>query len=147
MIARTLAAIALSAAICLPAAAQYDDSANINAAYQAGKASGVTPQTIGEKWTCSAFWFVWSEFVETEFGEGMRAKLDPALAKPVALNTAAHWERAATADLGMAQLDPEIEAYIDGQVSKAWMMGEGIAMGEDYAFADILGSCAMPAGE
>lgn len=140
------AAILLGSAV-LPAAAQYDDSANINAAYERGRDSGVTPVTVGEAWSCAAFWFVWSEFVEEEFGEAMRAKLDPALAKPAALNAAAHWERTATAELGMAQLDPETETYIDQQMGIAWMMGEGIAMGEDYDFADILGSCAVPAPE
>jgi len=141
---RLLAAAILMGSAALPAAAQYDDSANINAAYQAGKASGVTPQTIGETWSCAAFWFVWSEFVEDEFGEAMRAKLDPALAKPAALKAAAHWESVATEALGMAKLEPEIETYINQQVGIAWMMGEGIAMGDDYDFADILGSCAVP---
>ncbi|MFN4102108.1 MAG: hypothetical protein ACK4GT_20290, partial [Pararhodobacter sp.] len=131
----------------LPAAAQYDDSANINAAFQAGKASGVTPQTTRETWSCAAFWFVWSEFVEDEFGEAMRAKLDPALAKPAALEAASHWESAATAHLGMAELDPETRTFVDQQVALAWMMGEGIAMGEDYDFADILGSCAVSVSE
>lgn len=140
------AAILLGSA-ALPAAAQYDDSANINAAYQAGKASGVTPQTIRETWSCAAFWFVWSEFVEDEFSEAMRAKLDPALAKPAALAAASHWEGAATADLGMAELEPETRTYVDQQVALAWMMGEGIVMGEEYDFADILGSCAAPVSE
>lgn len=147
MIIRMLAAIAVSAAACLPAAAQYDDAANINAAFERGKTSGGAPEDVNERWTCAAFWYVWSEFVESEFDAAMRAKLDPALTKPRALEASAYWETQATRHLGMATLDPETEAYIDRQVNMAWGFGEGVVMGENYTLVGILGSCAVPAEE
>lgn len=147
MIARTLAAIALSAAICLPAAAQYDDSANINAAYERARGSGVTPVTTEEHWRCAAFWYVWSQFVEDEFGEAMRAKLDLALTKASALRAAVYWEDAVPGHSGTEEVDPEVQRIIQRHVDDAWFYGEGIVMGDDYGFAEILGSCALRAPE
>lgn len=143
-----LAAIAaLTAAFALPAAAQYDDSANINAAYTEGKASGEFAETVEDYWTCAAFWFVWSLFSPGEFGEAMKANLDPDLAEVDALETALYWEDKAREKLGIG-MDPvskDVEAYVDGQVGQAWWFGEGVASGEDYTFPFILGACARPA--
>lgn len=149
MIARTLTAIALFSAVSLPAAAEYDDSANINAAFAQGKAFAEKPQTANEKWTCSAFWYVWSDIAVDEFGEAMVAKLDPALGEAAARKASAHWERQAVVEmgLGMGELDPETELYVELQTDKAWELVEGVVWGEDYAFVTILGQCAVPAGE
>ena len=49
MTIRALAALALLAAACLPASAEYDDSANINAAFTQGRAFAEKPQTANEK--------------------------------------------------------------------------------------------------
>ena len=149
MTIRALAALALLAAACLPASAEYDDSANINAAFTQGRPFAEKPQTANEKWTFAAFWYVWSDLAVDEFGEAMAAKLDPAMTEAAAREASAHWERQAVLEmgLGMGELDPETELYIELQTDKAWELVEGVVWGEDYAFVSILGQCAMPAGE
>jgi hypothetical protein len=149
MMIRALASLALLAAACLPASAEYDDSANINAAFAQGRAFAEKPQTAYEKWTCAAFWNVWSDLAVDEFGEAMVAKLYPAMREAAAREASAHWEKQAVLEmgLGMGELDPETELYIELQTDKAWELVEGVVWGEDYAFVSILGQCAMPAGE
>jgi len=121
MIARTLAAIALFSAVSLPAAAQYDDSANINAAFAQGQASEERPETANEYWTCAAFWHVWSDFAADEFGEAMMVKLAPPLAESAGREAFTYWEGQAALKmgLGMAELDAETELYIELQTDKA----------------------------
>ena len=102
MTIRALAALALLAAACLPASAEYDDSATINAAFTQGRAFAEKPQTANEKWTCAAFWYVWSDLaVNEEFGEAMVAKFDPAMTEAAAREASAHWERQAVLEMGL----------------------------------------------
>ncbi|MFN7054240.1 hypothetical protein [Hyphomonas sp.] len=141
------AAAALAITAAAPAAARYDDAASINAAYAQGKASGQTAETVNEHWTCATFWMVWADFVEDEFSEAMLAKFDPALSEASAEAAMAHWERQALLKMGtgMAPIPEETDAYIRGQINKAWDFAEGVAFGEDYTLPHVLGVCALPA--
>lgn len=134
----------LFAAICLPARAEEDVIANINAAFLEERNAGTTPATTREMWTCAAFWYVWSVLVEHDFDEAMRATLDPALSASGAIAASAYWEKEATRDLGMAERDPEMEAYVDRQVNMAWGFSEGAVTGEEFTLVGVLGSCVMP---
>lgn len=148
MIIRTLASLALLSAACLPAMAQYDDSANVNTAFAQGKALE-KPQTANEYWTCAVFWDVWSEFAADEFGETMMTRLDPALGEAAAQAAYAYWEKEAALKmgLGMGELDAETELFLEQRADTAWEIAEGVVWGEEYSFVSILGQCAVPAGQ
>ncbi len=107
------------------------------------------PQAANEKWTCAAFWYVWSDMAVDEFGEAMVARLGPAMREAAAREASAHWEKQAVLEmgLGMGEPDPETELYIELQTDKAWELAQGVVWGEDYAFVSILGQCALPAGQ
>lgn len=146
MIIRTLAAAALLATTSLTAMAEVDDSSDINGAFAHGKASSDKPVTANHYWTCAAFWYVWSDFAYDELGEVVLGKLDPALSQAAARDASAQWERQAAlkAGIGMGELDPEAEAYIEDQIATAWDFAEGVFWAEDYSLVSILGQCATP---
>lgn len=146
MIIRTLAAAALLAVTSLPAMAEFDDSSDINGAFAQGKASSDRPVTANHYWTCAAFWHVWSVFASDELSEVVLAKLDPALSQAAAREASAQWERQAAlkAGIGMGELDPVAEAYLEDQIETAWDFAEGVFWGEDYSLVAILGQCASP---
>lgn len=138
------AVAALAVLTGLPAFA-YDESANLNAAYQRGQASGTSPVTSDEQWRCAAFWRVWSEFVEDEFPAPMLANLNPALRQIPAVDASVYWESKAVAPyLNQAQLDPEVQRIVDREIDDAWFYAEGVVLYEEYAMLEILGSCALP---
>lgn len=148
MIIRAFASILLLSAACLPAMAEYDDSANVNTAFAQGKTLQ-KPADANEYWTCATFWHVWTQFAAHEFGEPMMVKLDPALSEAAAQEASAYWEKEAALKmgLGMGELDVETELYIEQRNDAAWDIAEGIVWGEDYSYASILGQCAVPAAE
>lgn len=140
-----LAAAALCFSAALPAAAQYDDSANINAAYERGKGWGTTPLTLNELVACAAYWHVWREFHEDEYGEAMLAKLDSALLDPQAEAALQHWElKANEAIAGVEDGEAQFKAAADRFIAEAWEEGEGLVFGDSYLYAEMLGACARP---
>jgi len=145
---KILVAAILLAGAGLPAAAQYDDSANINAAYERGKGWGTAPLTLNEFVECAAFWHVWREFHEDEFGAAMLANLDPALREPQAEAAQQHWElKANEAIAGVDGGEAQFKAAADRFIAEAWAEGEGIVMGDSYLYAEMLGACALPAAD
>ena len=150
MMIRTLASLALLAAACLPAVADdSDDAADMNDIFVQGLASGATPQTTNEKWTCAVFWNVWTEFAEKDLGAEFVALLDPELGTGRAREASAHWEREAVLamGMGMGELDAETELYLEQQTESAWDWAEGVVWGDDYTYLFILGECAAPPAE
>ncbi len=140
------AAAALCFSAALPAAAQYDDSADVNAAYERGKGGGATPLTLNELVACAAYWHVWREFHEDEYGETMLAKLDPALREPQAEAALQHWElKANEAIAGVEGGEAQFQAAADRFIGEAWAEGEGLVFGDSYLYAETLGACALPA--
>lgn len=144
MTIRTLAALGLSAALCLPAAA-YDDSANVNAAYERGKAWGTSAGTRSELVECVAFWHVWGEFHEDMFSAAMLENLAPALREPQVAAALRYWDQKASAAFdGLEDGEAQFQALAKEHLQVAWEEGEGVAYGEDYIFAEMLGACAVP---
>ena len=141
---KSLAAAALCFSAALPAAAQYDDSSNINAAYERGKGWGTAALTLNEFVEGAAFCHVWREFHEDEFGEAMLANLDPALLEPQAEAALQYWElKANEAVAGVEGGEAQFKAAADRFIGEAWAEGEGLAFGESYLYAEMLGACAL----
>lgn len=143
---RAIAILTLAAAFALQAAAQNEASAKINAAYERGKAWGTTAITLNELVECAAFWHVWREFHEEDFGETTLAKLDPALLNPQAEAALRHWElKSNEAAAGIEGGEAQFKAAADRFIKQAWIEGEGIVFGDRYLYAEMLGACALPA--
>lgn len=138
------AAFAITAAA--PASAQFDDSADINAAYERGKGWDTAALTFNEFVECAAFWHVWREFHEDEYDEAMLAKLDPALLEPQAEVAMQYWElKANEAIAGVEDGAAQFQAAADRFIKEAWAEGEGLVFGDSYLYAEMLGACALPA--
>lgn len=139
-------ATALAISLVPPAAARNDASAEINAAYERGKAWDEPATTLNEFVECAAFWHVWREFHEEDFGATTLSKLDPALRNPGAEAAQQHWEmKANEAAAGIDGGEAQFKAAADHFIKQAWAEGEALVFGDRYLYAEMLGMCALPA--
>ena len=142
----TAAHCALSA-LMMCGAASAQSAQSVNAAFQEGRALGVSPETAGEKTPCVAYWEVWRQSAERDWEQSFVDALDPAPTAEKADFASYNWANEAQATY--SDRDGDLSAY-DSQVTVSVNQATEaydrlmLLMPKPFKIFETLGTCQVP---